>query len=77
MDSELSGEEKYEETVQRLQHFLLPSMKPGQIYTDNSLDSNKACEDLVWTHDTSTPHRPSFCRRQRRHRKSVGPEWCI
>ena len=31
--------------------------KPKAIYTDNSLEFGKACEDLFWTHFTSTPHR--------------------
>ena len=27
------------------------------IYTDNSMEFGKACEDLSWNHYTSTPHR--------------------
>ena len=27
------------------------------IYTDNSLEFGKACEDLSWNHCASTPHR--------------------
>ena len=27
------------------------------IYTDNSMEFGKACEDLSWNHCTSTPHR--------------------
>ena len=27
------------------------------LYTDNSLEFGKACEDLSWNHCTSTPHR--------------------
>ena len=30
--------------------------KPKVIYTDNSLEFGKACEDLLWNHCTSTPH---------------------
>ena len=30
---------------------------PNVIYTDNSLEFGKACEDLSWNHCTSTPHR--------------------
>ena len=30
---------------------------PKVIYTDNSLQLGKACEDLSWNHCTSTPHR--------------------
>ena len=33
-------------------------IKPlGVIYTDNSLEFGKACEDLSWNQCTSTPHR--------------------
>ena len=31
--------------------------KPKVIYTDNSLEFGKVCEDLSWNHCTSTPHR--------------------
>ena len=37
--------------------FLEPDGKPKAIYTDNSLEFGKACEDLSWNHCTSTPHR--------------------
>ena len=40
-----------------LQKFLEPERKPEVIYTDNSLEFGKACEDLSWNHGTSTPHR--------------------
>ena len=30
---------------------------PKVIYTDNSLEFGKSCEDLSWNHCTSTPHR--------------------
>ena len=30
--------------------------RPEVIYTDNSLEFAKACEDLSWNHCTSTPH---------------------
>ena len=44
--------------IQRnLQKFLEPDRKPKVIYTDNSLEFGKACEDLSWNHCTSTPHR--------------------
>ena len=36
---------------------LEPDTKPEVIYTDNSLEFGKACEDLSWDHCTSTPHR--------------------
>ena len=37
--------------------FLDPDRKPKVIYTDNSLEFGKACEDISWNHCTSTPHR--------------------
>ena len=37
--------------------FLEPNTKPKVIYTDNSLEFEKVCEDLLWNHCTSTPHR--------------------
>ena len=46
-----------QETQRSLQKFLEPERKPKVIYTDNSLDFGKACEDLSWNHCTSTPHR--------------------
>ena len=46
-----------QETQRSLQKFLEPERKPTVIYTDNSLEFGKACEDLSWNHCTSTPHR--------------------
>ena len=46
-----------QETQRSLQKFLEPDRKPEVIYTDNSLELGKACEDLSWNHCTSTPHR--------------------
>ena len=40
-----------------LQKFLEPTRKPKVIYTDNSLEFGKSCEELSWNHCTSTPHR--------------------
>ena len=40
-----------------LPKFLKPERKPKVIYTDNSLEFGKACEDLSWNHCTSTPNR--------------------
>ena len=34
-----------------------PSRKPKVIYTHNSLEYGKACEDFSWNHCTSTPLR--------------------
>ena len=44
-------------TQRSLQKFLEPERKPKVIYTYNSLEFGKACEDLSWNHCTSTPHR--------------------
>ena len=46
-----------QETQRSLQKFLEPERKPKVIYTDNSFEFGKACEDLSWNHCTSTPHR--------------------
>ena len=46
-----------QETQRSLQKFLEPERNPEVIYTDNSLEFGKACEDLSWNHCTSTPHR--------------------
>ena len=46
-----------QETQKNLQKFLEPKRKPKVIYTDNSLEFGKACEDLSWNLCTSTPHR--------------------
>ena len=46
-----------QETQRSSQKFLEPDRKPKAIYTDNSLEFGKACEDLSWNHCTSKPHR--------------------
>ena len=46
-----------QEPQRSLQKFLEPERNPKVIYTDNSLEFGKACEDLSWNHCTSTPHR--------------------
>ena len=46
-----------QKTHRSLQKFLEPERNPKVIYTDNSLEFGKACEDLSWNHCTSTPHR--------------------
>ena len=46
-----------QETQRSLRKFLEPERKPKVIYTDNSFEFGKACEDLSWNHCTSTPHR--------------------
>ena len=44
-------------TSQETGKFLEPSEKPKVIYTDNTLEFGKSCEDLSWNHCTSTLHR--------------------
>ena len=46
-----------QETERSLQKFLEPERKPKVIYTDNSLEFGKVCEDLSWNDCASTPHR--------------------
>ena len=46
-----------QETQRSLQKFLEPERKPKVIYTDNSEEFGKACEDLSWSRCTSAPHR--------------------
>ena len=46
-----------QETQKSLQKFLEPERNPEVIYTDNSLEFGKSCEDLSWNLCTSRPHR--------------------
>ena len=46
-----------QETQRRLQKFLDSDRKPKVIYTDNSQEFGKACEELTWNHCLSTPHK--------------------
>ena len=46
-----------QEIQRSLQKFLEPDRKPKVIFTDNSVEIGKACEDLSWNHCTCTPHR--------------------
>ena len=46
-----------QETLQSPMKFLEPTRKPKVIYTDNSLECGKSCEEFSWNHCTSTPHR--------------------
>ena len=58
MDPGISVQDQTSQETQRtLQKFLEPDRNPKVIYTDNSLEFGKACEDLSWNHCTSTPHR--------------------
>ena len=44
-------------TMKCLQKFVLPDQKPGITHTENALEFIRACEDLYWIHDKSTPFR--------------------
>ena len=46
-----------QETEKSLRNVLEPSEKPKVIYTENSLEFGKSCQDLSWDHRTSTLHR--------------------
>ena len=46
-----------QEAQKNLMKFLEPTREPKVIYTYNSLEFGKCCEDLSWNHCTSTPHR--------------------
>ena len=46
-----------QETQRSPMKFLEPTRKPKVIYTDNSLEFGKTCEEVSWNHCTSTPHR--------------------
>ena len=45
------------ETEKSLLKFEEPSHRPKVVFSDNSVEFGKACEDLSWNHRTSTPHR--------------------
>ena len=56
--SHIRAKQKTSQENQRsLQNFLEPDRKPKVIYTDNSLEFRKSCENLSWNHCTSTLHR--------------------
>ena len=58
MDPGISVQDQnFTRTQRSLQKFLEPEGNSKVIYTDNSLEFGKACEDLSWNHYTSTPHR--------------------
>ena len=50
-----------QKTQKNIMKFMEPMRKPKVIYTDNSLEFGKACEDLSWNHRTSTPHKSETC----------------
>ena len=58
MDPVVSVQNKnFSGNTKELAKVLGADRKPKVIYTDNSLEFGKACEDLSWNHCTSTPHR--------------------
>ena len=46
-----------EETKKAFQRYFEPNQEPEHVYSDNSKEIKKACDELGYTHDTSTPHR--------------------
>ena len=46
-----------QETSKNIMKFLEPSRKPKVIYTDNSLEFGRSCEEPSWSHCASTLHR--------------------
>ena len=46
-----------QETQKSFMKILEPTRNPKVIYTDNSLEFGKSCEELSWNHCTSTPLR--------------------
>ena len=58
MDSILSVQNKnFSGDGKEFTKFVEPSEKPKVVYTDNSLEFGKSCEELSWNHRVSTPHR--------------------
>ena len=47
----------HKKPIEACKKFLEPERKPKVIYTENSLEFGKDCEDLSWNHCMSTPHR--------------------
>ena len=41
--------------MKSLQTFVPPDQEQGFIHTENSLEFIRACEDVCWNHDRSTP----------------------
>ena len=57
MDPSISVQKLHRKLKEACKSFLEPDRKPKVIYTDNSLEFGKACEDLSWNHCTSTSHK--------------------
>ena len=50
-------DQNFTRNPEKLAKVLEPDDNPKVIYTDNSLEFGRACEDLSWNHCTSAPHR--------------------
>ena len=46
-----------QQTEKSLRNFPEPTQKPKVIYTDNSFEFGKSCEEVSWNHRTATTHR--------------------
>ena len=57
LQSHLCRSKSSQETQKNLMKFLEPTRKPKVVYTDDSSEIGKSCEELSWNHCTSTPHR--------------------
>ena len=57
MAPELPEKKTSQESTQSLWKFLELEEETKMENTDSSLEFTKACEDLLWNHCTSRPHR--------------------
>ena len=48
----------YPEVMQAFRRFMPMDQQPKHVYLDNAPELIKAMEELTWTFDTGTPHRP-------------------
>ena len=48
----------YQEVMQSFKRFMPMDQTPKHVYLDNAPELIKAMEELQWTFDTRTPHRP-------------------
>ena len=48
----------HQEVIKACKRFMPLDQLPKHIYLDSAPELIKAMEELQWTHDTSTPHRP-------------------
>ena len=65
-----------QETEKCLMMFLEPTRKPKVIYTDNSLEFGKSCEELFWNHCTSTPMVEYHLFLRKTCRDCINLAWC-